>query len=218
MEFDRLDMVDGLYPYLSKLAGPETGVMAEMEEYGRRRRFPIVGPILGRFLQQLAVVSGARRVLEIGSGYGYSAAWFLRAHPELHVICTDSSELNRERALEFLVRLGSADRVDFRVGDALQSAESAAGPFDIVFCDMDKSRYPDAFERTLPKLRSGGLFIADNVLWRGYAFADLPDNAPEFRKVMTPGIREFNRIAHQLPGVLTSIIPLRDGLSLSVKL
>lgn len=218
MEFENLQMVAGLYPYLNSLAEPSSGVLAEMEEYGRRRRFPLVGPLVGRFLLQLALLSNARRVLEIGSGFGYSAAWFLQANQELEVICTDSSPLNRERGLEFLARLGVAERADFRVGDALSITSEVEGPFDIIFCDMDKSAYPAAFELALPKLRRGGLFVADNTLWRGYAWTPVPDEAPEFRRSMTPGIREFNRMASSSREVVTTIIPLRDGVSLSVRL
>lgn len=218
MEFENLEMVSGLYPYLTSLAEPSGGVLAEMEEYGRRRRFPLVGPIVGRFLSQLAMMTGARRILEIGSGFGYSAAWFLRANEEVEVICTDGSALNRERGLEFLERLGVAGRVDFRVGDALSIVGEVEGPFDLVFCDIDKTAYADAFRLSLPKLRRGGVFVADNTLWRGYAWAPVPDDAPEFRRKMAPGVREFNRLASSSPEVVTTIIPLRDGVSLSVRL
>lgn len=218
MEFENLEMVAGLYPYLNSLAKPSTGVLAEMEEYARRRRFPIVGPVVGRFLLQLALLTRACRVLEIGSGFGYSAAWFLQADQHLKTICTDASPLNRERGQEFLARLGVADRVDFRVGDALALASEANGPFDIVFCDSDKSSYSEAFKIALPKLRRGGVFVADNALWRGYAWAPVPEDAPEFRRRMTPGVRAFNRLASSCDEVVTTIIPLRDGISLSVRL
>ena len=218
MEFDRPEMAQGLYPYLLQLVGSENGVMAAMEEYARRRRFPIIGPLVGRFLLQLAIILGARRVLEIGSGFGYSAAWFFRAHSELTVVCTDSSELNRERCLEFLTKLEFEKRVDFRVGDALENAVKAEGSFDIIFLDIDKSRYAEAFKRTLSKLRLGGLFIADNALWRGYAFVDAAQDTPEFRKRMIQGVREFNKVTHETTGVLTTLLPLRDGVSVSLKL
>jgi len=218
MEFEHPEMVSGLYPYLTSLGGPSTGVLEEMEEYGRRRRFPIVGSLVGRFLMQLAMISGAKRILEMGSGFGYSAAWFLQSGPDAKVICTDGSALNRERGLEFLSRLGFADRVDFRVGDCLSLASDIEGPFDIIFCDMDKTDYPSAFWVALQKLRRHGVFVADNALWRGFAWTDVPDEAPEFRKKMTPGIREFNRIAHECGEVVTTILPFRDGLSLSVRL
>lgn len=217
MEFETVDMVTGLYPYLHSLSGEPEGVLAEMEEYGRRRKFPLVGRLVGRFLMQLAQMTNARNILELGSGFGYSAAWFLQAGPDVKIICTDGSSLNRERGLEFLSRLGVAQRTDYRVGDALELAREVEGPLDIVFCDMDKNAYPEAFRLTLPKLRRGGVFVADNVLWRGYAWSPIPENAPEFRRQMTSGIREFNRLVSSSQEVITTIIPLRDGVSLSVR-
>ncbi len=217
MLFDSPAFAAGLYPYLEALTGDTEGVLAEMEAYGRRRRFPVVGPLVGRLLQQLTVISGASRVLELGSGFGYSAAWFLLAAPDVAVTCTDSSTLNCHRALEFLGRLGVADRVDFLVGDCLELAQALEGTFDIVFCDIDKDRYPDAFAVSIPMLRPRGLFVADNALWRGYAWEDVPDDAPAFRSASMPGVRELNRLVHRTEGVLGSIVPLRDGLALAVR-
>lgn len=217
MEFESVEMVAGLYPYLHSLSSPSEGVLAEMEEYGRRRRFPTVGPLVGRFLQQMAMISGARRILELGSGFGYSAAWFLLASTESQVICTDGSTLNRDRGLEFLGRLGLADRVQYLVGDALKSASSLDGPFDLIFCDLDKSVYPEAYRLAVPKLRRGGILITDNTLWRGYAWHPLPADAPGYRRDMTPGVREFNELSHADERTVTTIVPLRDGLSLSVR-
>lgn len=217
MEFDDIKMASGLYPYLVSLSSPTTGVLADMEEYGRRRRFPFIGPLVGRFLAQLAILSGASQVLELGSGFGYSAAWWLLASPRLHVTCTDGSTLNQKRALEFFDRLGCANRVDFRVGDALEVARSLPGPFDIVYCDLNKDAYLQALTETLPKLKLGGLFVADNALWRGYAWADAADHVANFRREAIPAIREFNRQLHLHPQLLTTILPLRDGLALAVK-
>jgi len=210
-------MLPGLYPYLTSLAPPGHPVLDEMERFGARRRFPLIGPLVGRLLLQLATISGARRVLELGSGFGYSAAWFLLAHPELRVTCSDMSSMNRDRAHAFLERLGALDRVDFRVADGISVARELDGPFDIVFCDLDKRRYLEAFEASVGKLRSGGMFVADNSLWRGYSWHPAADDQPEFRREAIPGVRAFNAAAHRHPDVITTIIPLRDGISLSVR-
>lgn len=208
---------NGLYPYLDGLAGAGDDVLVEMEQYAARRRFPIVGPLVGRLLTQLAMLSDARRVLELGSGFGYSAAWWLQASPEVHVTCTDASPLNRGRALDFLGRLGVADRVAFHVGDALDIAAGVPPGFDVVFCDLDKRLYPRAFEVALPLLRHGGVFVADNALWRGFVWAGVPDGAPAYRHEALPGVRELNRTLHARSDVMASIVPLRDGVALAVK-
>ncbi|HVP19079.1 MAG TPA: O-methyltransferase [Spirochaetia bacterium] len=198
--------------YLSGLDGRGDSVRSEMEAFAQRNDFPIVGPQVGRLLGILARGISARRVLELGSGYGYSALWFARAMPDGgSVTCTDLSPENRDRAVKFFRDAGLEDRVSFHVGDALSLARALRGPFDIVFNDIDKKDYPGSVSIALPLLRMGGLFITDNVLWSGkVAASGRPDAA-------TAAIREFNEIVSSRDDLETVILPLRDGVAVCQK-
>jgi len=152
--------------YLHELANPRDPVLREMEVLAAEERFPIVGPQVGRLLYLLARSIGAHRVLELGSGFGYSAYWFARAvGPHGQVVLTEGSEDRARRAAEFLERGGFKDHVTILVGDALELAERQGGQFDIVFNDIDKEQYPRVLDRVETLLRPGGLFICDNMLW-----------------------------------------------------
>jgi len=151
-------------------------------------------------------------VLELGSGFGYSALWFASAMgPAGQVVCTDGDPENRALALDFLSRAGLLDRVSYQVGDALSLLRAAAGPFDIVLCDIDKEGYPDALEPCVAALRPGGLLITDNTLWKGKVVGDQPGDEP------TEAIRRFNRDLAEHPELTSIILPLRDGLTVAIK-
>jgi predicted O-methyltransferase YrrM len=183
-----------------------------MERLGNERGFPIIGPLVGRLIYQLAVIVGAKRVLELGSGFGYSAYWFAKAVGEGgRVIFTELSEKNTRLAREFFRRGGVDRRIDIHTGDALRILEEIDGEFDIIFNDIDKEYYPLVVDNVYKKLRQGGLFITDNVLWFGRVLTD--DLSPS-----TEGVKEFTRLLFQEQGFLSTVIPIRDGISLSVKL
>lgn len=207
-----MDIIDPeIEGYLEHLLPPREPVVAEMEAQAEKNRFPIVGPLVGRLLYQLTLIHHAERVAEIGSGFGYSAYWFAKGLPKTgKVICTEGSADRIRQGKEFLTRAGLIDRVEFRQGNALELITQADGQFDIIFCDIDKASYPDALAIGLPLLRSGGLFVADNVLWSGRvtSASDDPDTA---------GIQTFNKALYSRPELTTTIIPLRDGVAVSIK-
>jgi predicted O-methyltransferase YrrM len=207
-----MDIVDPeIEAYIDHLLPSLDDILKEMEREGEKRRFPIVGPQVGRLLCQMAWLTGARRIFEMGSGFGYSAYWFLKGMPpEGRVILTDDSEENLNRARGYFREAGFSDRVSMEVGDALEVIEKYPGPFDIVFNDIDKERYPQAFEKALPRIRKGGLLISDNVLWFGSILS-------ASREPDVQGIREYNRLIAETKEVFTSIIPIRDGVSISIK-
>ena len=197
--------------YLHTLTPERDAVLKEMERLGTSLDFPMVGPLVGRFLYQLAFCLKAKRVFEMGSGFGYSAYWFVEALPEDgKVICTEGSAENGARAKAFFKKGGIEKKVTFEIGNAIEIIDRYPGPFDIVFIDIDKESYPTAFHKALPKLRPGGLLIADNVLWFGRVVTG--DCSPS-----TGGIREFTRLIYATKGLFTTILPLRDGVSVSIK-
>ncbi len=198
--------------YISSLDGSADAVRARMEEIARGNGFPIVGPQVGRLLSILARSIGARRILELGSGYGYSALWFARGMPSGgSILCTDLSEENRDLALGFFREAGLEKSLSFHVGDALAFARTQSGPFDVVFNDIDKKDYPQSISVALPLLRVGGLFITDNVLWSGkVASKGRRDEATE-------AIHQFNQIVCRRDDLETVVLPVRDGVAVCQK-
>ena len=195
--------------YLDELVPPRPQRLAELEADARRTGFPIIGPATGHLCYLMTRLSNARHVFELGSGFGYSTAWFARAVKENgggivhHVVWDD--RLSRE-ARENLAALGLADVVQFHVGEAVATLQQAAGPFDVIFNDIDKQDYPKALDVITTKLRPGGLLLVDNMLWSGRIF-QRRDTSPATR-----GVRELTQRIQADPSWIASVIPVRDGL------
>ncbi len=200
--------------YIYSLLPARDRVMREMERYARKRHVPIIGPACGRVLYQLARLVGARRVFEMGSAIGYSTLWLARAvGPQGRICYTDGDPANAARAEGYLKRAGVLDRVRVLTGDALDLLDSTEGEFDLIFNDVDKAQYPEVFRRAVRRLRVGGLFITDNVLWSGRVAKKASQRDAETR-----AIRRFNRLIYGSPKLFTTIIPLRDGFAVCEKL
>ncbi len=134
------------------------------------------------------------------------------AHPTDGIVYyTDTSEENYEMARGFFRRSGIEERVNMQVGDAIGLLEDQDSPFDIIFNDIDKANYPDSLPIALEKLKPGGLLITDNILWQGKVVAGETD--PD-----TAGVREYTRLLYDCPELFTTIIPVRDGVSVSLKI
>jgi predicted O-methyltransferase YrrM len=159
--------------YLEGLERTRDSVLIEMERLAARTDFPIVGPLVGRMVCLLARSLGARRILELGSGFGYSAYWFARALPvDGELILTEASAKNLSQAKEFFREGGVRCRVRFEGGDAFEILDRPPGEFDIIFNDVDKEEYPAAFHKAVPRVRPGGYFLSDNMLWGGRVVSD----------------------------------------------
>jgi predicted O-methyltransferase YrrM len=197
--------------YLGALSRCDDPVLVEMERLAAERSFPIVGRQVGRLLELLALATRATRVLELGSGFGYSAYWFARAvGPAGEVVLTERSPERAAEARDFLGRAGLARQVRVEVGDALEIAGRVDGPFDIVFNDIDKERYPEVPATIASKLRPGGLLVSDNMLWFGSVLEEQPTEES------ARGVKTLTRVLHESAAFHTVVIPLRDGVSVSV--
>jgi caffeoyl-CoA O-methyltransferase len=203
-----------LMDYIDSLVPPRLPEMQTMEEDAERIDFPIIGPACGNLGYQLARMITAQRIFEMGSGFGYSTAWFARAVIEngggevYHVVWDE--ELSRQ-ALRHLSSLGYAGVVKFHVGEAVQTLRQTDGPFDLIFNDINKEDYADSLPVIADKLRPGGLLIVDNMLWHGRIF-DPQDNAPS-----TESIRKLTDLLSHSPDWIASLLPLRDGVMVAYK-
>lgn len=205
--------------YLKQLAAiDDEPVLLEMEKLAEENGFPIVGRLCGQLLELLARSIGARRIFEMGSGYGYSAYWFSRAvGPEGEIHLTDTDESNQRQALDFLSRAGLNGPIDYHVAGALDAFDETSGGFDIVYCDIDKHGYPDAWERAKGRIRVGGMFICDNMLWSGRVTGD-PSAPDDVREGWTEAIDATNQAIVADPNYRSVIVPLRDGVIAALRI
>jgi caffeoyl-CoA O-methyltransferase len=197
--------------YMYDILPERDEVLLEMEEQARLRSIPIIGPAVARVLYQYARLVNAKRVFEMGSAIGYSTIWLARAVGEGgKVYYTDGSTKNSEEASGYIERAGVADRVVMLTGNAMDLLSSVEGEFDLIFNDVDKHQYPDAYRVAMPRVRSGGLFITDNVLWSGRVARNESDK-------YTQGVLEFNRLVYESEDLFTAILPIRDGVAVCLK-
>ena len=197
--------------YLCKLLPARDPVLREMEALARERNIPIIGPAVGRLLALLVEVSGAKRIFEMGSAIGYSTIWLARAAGrDAEVYYTDGDPENARRAKEYFRRAGVAGRIHILVGDAVRLIDQVPGKFDLIFNDVNKHQYPTVFRKAVPRLRRGGLLVADNALWFGRVTRRATDRA-------TRGIQQFNRLIYSSRELFAVIIPLRDGVAVCRK-
>lgn len=209
--------------YIYSILPERDAVLGEIEQQAAKRNIPIVGPAVGRLLYQLARMINAKTVFEMGSAVGYSTIWWARAVGEGgRVIYTDGDEKNAEEARGYFRRADVADRIEVRVGDALEllSGEKAAA-YDVIFNDVDKEDYPRVLRLATDRVRKGGLFVTDNVLWSGRvarAAAGQNGSDPELSTPETKAIVEFNRLLYASKDFFTTMLPLRDGVSVSLRL
>jgi caffeoyl-CoA O-methyltransferase len=198
--------------YMNAILPKRDAVLAEMEALAKRRNIPIIGPACARVLYLMAKLINARRVFEMGSAIGYSTIWLARAvGPQGRVFYTDGDASNARSAREYASRAGVERRVEFLVGDALQLLQKTPGKFDIIFIDVDKHQYPAALKLALPRVRSDGLILTDNVLWSGKVTQRAKD-------ADTRGVVEFNRAIYSSKQLFPVIVPLRDGVAVCQKI
>ena len=200
--------------YLNGLVPPRHPELQAMEAHARKIRFPIIGPACGQFCYFITRLTGATSVFEMGSGFGYSTAWFARAVKEngggvVHHVVWDQDLSNQART--HLTALGLVDLVQFHVGEAIQELRNTPGPFDVIFNDIDKQDYPLSLPVIRDHLRSGGLMITDNMLWHG-AVIDPDDHEPT-----TEGVHELTRLVTTDPAWLSTLVPIRDGMLVAQK-
>ena len=209
---------DVVEAYLDGLNARGDAVLRAIEEEGRDKGLPLVQPASARLLRALVIASGARRVLEVGTCIGYSAIWMAQALPAEGRLITLENDADRAAvARSNIERAGLAERVSVIVGDASRYLHKVAGPFDVVFQDSDKKLYEPMLDRLVALLRPGGVLATDNVLWNGEVvegYVSPPRRDPED----TAALRRYNTRLASDTRLLTTFLPVGDGVALSVKL
>lgn len=197
--------------YLNDLLPKRDAVLTAMENYAKQHDVPIIGPACGRLLHLLTQISGAKRIFEMGSAIGYSTIWFASAAgPDSEVYYTDGDPANAALARKHFERAGVQDRIRVLTGNALELIDQVAGELDLILIDIDKPQYPAALQKAVPRLRSGGLLVTDNVLWSGL----VPKPAKDAN---TRAIQQFNKQIYSSKELFPVIVPLRDGVAVCRK-
>ena len=212
--------MEGLYhpaltAYLEGLVERPHPLLLEMEQRGAETNFPIVGPVVGQLFYWLTRLTGARRVFELGSGFGYSTAWFAFAVRDngggvVHHTVWDA-ELSQQ-ARDYLRRMGLSDIMTYHVGEAVETLQRVGGEYDIIFCDIDKQGYPASLPVVKQHLRVGGLALYDNMFWSGRVW-DSEDTSEA-----TEAIRTLTKQIMRDPDWQTLLFPMRDGVLAAIKL
>jgi predicted O-methyltransferase YrrM len=207
---------DAIEDYLASLNRATDALLADIARAGVERKLPLVDAEVGALLQLLATAIGAHQILEIGTAVGYSGIWLARALPLDGRLMTMEMDAERVReARENFTRAGLGERVAVIQGDAQRMIAKASGPFDLIFQDGDKRLYVPLLDRLVALLRPGGLLVTDNVLWDGKVVPGFAKDSADDDN--TRAIVEYNQRVAAHPALLTSTVPLRDGVSISIK-
>jgi len=194
--------------YIKSLPFEEDTVLKEMEEFGKKTNFPIVGNLVGRFLYIITKIKKPSLVVEVGSGFGYSAYWFAKAIDKGKVVLTDYREENINMAKQFFEKGKLTEKAEFYIGDGIEIAKNFKN-IDILFLDLEKSRYLEAVKSLKENISKEGLIIADNVLWHGNVIKENVDKK-------TDAIKKFNE--YMFLNYFSAILPVRDGLLLALNI
>jgi len=200
--------------YLARLAIRNLPpIFDQMHVHAARHPFPIIGPEVGRFFYQMAKLRRPRRILELGSGWGYSAIWWaLGAGPEVEIDCTEHKLENIDQGRRFAKEAGVFDCLRWHKGDALKSARDLEPPWDIIFVDIDKHEYGHALDFAREVMRPGDALLFDNALRHGDVAKPAGDQDEPTRVVVEMTSRLFNDTSFD-----TSLLPVRDGILLAVR-
>jgi predicted O-methyltransferase YrrM len=209
---------DQIETYLETLHPPVDPVIQAIEGEGRAQKLPLVQPASARLLRSLVIATGARRILEVGTCIGYSAIWMAQALPADGMLITLEADPERAAiARGNIERAGLGERISVIAGDATRYLHKVAGPFDLVFQDSDKQRYEAMLERLVALLRPGGILATDNVLWNGEVVEGYV-SPPQRDEADTIALRKYNARLASDARLMTTFLPVGDGIALSVKI
>lgn len=200
--------------YIDELVPARSELLMRLEKEAAEEGIPIIQLASARFLRVLMMIHRPKSILEVGTAIGYSTIWLAEAAEQTTIV---TMELDKERSARARVNLKQAglnDRVTLVEGDATQGLPFECS-FDCLFIDAAKGQYHKFLELYLPMLNEGGLVITDNILFRGLVAT--PEEATKRHKPMVEKIRSYNQFLMEHPQLETSIVPIGDGIAVSVK-
>lgn len=202
--------------YVRKTLKPNDGHILEMEEYARENEVPIIHKEVAELLKVVLNIKRPKRILEIGCAIGYSSILFARTLDEdVEIITTERNPIMLERAEENIKRAGLEDKIKILVGNAEETLENIEGKFDMIFIDAAKGQYKLFFDIVFPHLNDGGIIVSDNILYKGMIASD--EYVVRRKKTIVKRMRDYLDYICNRDDLVTSIIPIGDGLAISYK-
>lgn len=209
----------GIEQYIRNLAPERPEFMIEMEKYAAENYVSIVPPEVAQFLSFLVRLSGSKNILEIGTAIAYSTIWlaWAAAEREGHVTTIEINERRYNTALANIKKAGLENRITLLKGHAVDIVPQLDKDYDFIFIDAAKGQYSWFFEELYPRLKTGGILVSDNVLAEGMVI--LPDEQLRHRqKTSVRRLRQYLKMITSNPGLVTTVIPIGDGMTVSLKL
>jgi caffeoyl-CoA O-methyltransferase len=205
-----------LQHYCEKHSSPESEVLKDLDrETHAKVMMPrmLSGHLQGRFLSMITHMLNPKRILEIGTYTGYSAICMAEGmDSSSEMITIDINEELEGMVKTYLKRAGVDDKIELKIGNAMDILSELNGPFDLVFIDADKRNYSNYYDAIIDKVGKGGIIMADNVLWSGKVID------PDAKDKDTEAIRAFNWKVQQDPRVENVLLPIRDGIMMARKI
>lgn len=201
--------------YISSFRKPQDALITEMEIFARANRVPILSWQAAEFIEQIVLMTNPKRVLEIGTAIAYTTIRIARKlKPGGMIETIELSKQNIKSAKGYIKKSGVGEKIILIEGDALKIIPTLNKKYVLIFLDADKEDYIKLFNYALPLLKKDGIIVVDNLLWQGFAGGR---KVPERYKTSTEHIRKFNVLFTQHPDLITTILPIGDGLGLGIK-
>ncbi len=208
---------DSVTDYIRSLLPKHRDEIEELESFATENNVPIIQPEVGRFIEQLIKMNDVHSILEIGAAIGFSALVFADAMGEGKIDTIERSELMIGRAKENL-KLAPPKSVEITLhegGDALELVKEMRGPYDMIFIDAGKGHYKQFLDDCIKQLKPGGIVVSDNVLFKGM-IAEPRESVRRRVRTIHGRMRNYLSFLMEHPDLDTSILPLGDGLAISI--
>lgn len=205
---------DYVTDYINDTLRSSDGFLSELEVYADENHVPIVTKDTAWLLRSLMTMQKPKKILEIGTAIGYSAILFAK-YSDASIVTLEKDEETANVAKENIEKAGLTDRIQVIVGDAMESIKGIDDKFDFVFLDANKSHYKDYLPDILRNLNDGGVIVSDNILYKGMVAND--ELVTKRQKTIVKNLREYLNILTNHTELVTSIIPIGDGVALSVR-
>ncbi|MDI3477251.1 MAG: hypothetical protein PWQ59_776 [Thermoanaerobacterium sp.] len=208
-------MIDSDVKFIRQLFDTRQGILKDIEDYANRNFIPIVKPEVAKFLETIIKIKQPENILEIGTAIGYSSIVMLSAYENSKVFTIEKDMDMAEIAKENFIKASLLNRVELIKGDALDVLPCLNRKYDLIFIDASKGHYKEFFDESLKVLKHNGVLICDNILYKGYVVNEV--HVKHKRRTIVYRMRDFISYILNKTGISTSIIPIGDGLSISVK-